>query len=145
MASSFENKPPVWFWIVAALLLFWGLGGVYACYLQFTHGVDAMPDVTDYDRQLYAALPAWYNWVYAVAVGAGALGAAALLARKSVAKPLYVVSAVAIVVQFGYLFATTDILARKGIATAAFPLWILIMALFAIWLSDRAAKRGWIR
>jgi hypothetical protein len=144
MASSFERKPPIWYWIVAGLLLFWGLGGVYACYMQFTMGADAMGEPTAYDRELYATLPAWYNWVYAVAVGTGALGAAALLARKAIAKPLYVVSAIAIVVQFGWLFATTDIIARKGMATAVFPLWILILALFAIWLSDRAIKRGWI-
>ncbi len=144
MASAFENKPPVWFWIVAAMLFLWGLGGVYACYQQFMLGADAMPDATDYDRELFATLPAWYNWVYAVAVGTGALGAAALLARKAVAKWLYVVSVIAIVIQFGWLFATSDIIAQKGGGVVLFPILILALAIFAVWLSDRAIKRGWI-
>lgn len=145
MASSFVTRPPVWFWIVAVLLLLWELIGCYFCLQQFRLGADAMPGATDYDRALNASLPVWYNWIYALGVGSGALGGLALLTKKAVAKPLYVVSLVAVLIQFGYLFATTDIIAAKGVWVTYFPAFIAVVGLFAIWVADRTIKRGWLR
>lgn len=135
---------PVWFRIVAIGLLVWGAAGCFACYQQFRLGADAMGPADAYQRALYAALPVWYNAVYAVAVGTGLLGALALLARSVLARPLFVISLVAVVVQFGWLFATTDILAHRGIGTAAFPLVIAAIAVAAILLAGRARRQGWI-
>lgn len=146
MASSFENKPPVWFWVVAVVLLLWGAMGCYACYAQFTMGADSWGDPAniDYDRALYASLPAWYNYVYAAAVGFGLLGTVALLARKAVARPLYIVSLIAVIVQFGYALLATDMVAHKGAAaTVPFPVFIAAVAVFEIWLAGYATRRGW--
>ncbi|URW76160.1 hypothetical protein M9980_02710 [Sphingomonas donggukensis] len=145
MASYLRQKPPVWFWIVAIVLLLWGAMGCYACLQQFRLGADAMGPADAYYRTLYATLPAWYNWVYAVAVGAGFLGAIALLMRLATARLLFIVSLIAVVVQFGWLFATTDMIAVRGAgATVPFPLFIVAVAAFAIWLSGHARRRGWI-
>lgn len=144
MASNFTVKPPAWFWVVAVLLLLWELIGVYACVQQFRLGADAMGPATDYDRKLFATMPVWYNWVYALAVGTGALGAIAMLARKALAKPLYIVSTIAVVVQFGWLFVSTDIIAAKGVWVTYFPAFIVVLSLFAVWLADKGIKRGWL-
>ena len=139
------QKPPVWYYGVAALLALWGAIGCYACYLQFTLGADAMGDATAYDRALYASMPGWYNYCYALAVGAGTLGGIALLARSALAKPLLIASLVAVIIQFGYLFATTDIIAHKGFVTVVpFPVFILAVAIFAVWFAGFAKRRGWI-
>ena len=103
-----------------------------------------MGPATDYQRTLYAGLPVWYNAVYAVAVGTGLLGAVALLARSTLARPLFVISLIAVVVQFGWLFATTDIIAHQGAATVGFPLFIAAVAAFEIWFARHAQRRGWI-
>jgi hypothetical protein len=138
-------KPPVWFWIVAALLLLWGLAGCASFYVHFAYGPGIDPKATEWDYAYYASLPAWLNWVYAVAVGAGLLGSAALLLRSRHARLLYIVSLAAVVVQFGYIFAATDLLAHKGAAmTVPFPLFILVMALVQIWFAGMALRRGWI-
>ncbi|TPG22604.1 hypothetical protein EAH87_02025 [Sphingomonas koreensis] len=139
------EKPPAWFWIVAALLLLWEAVGVYACFYQVRLGPDAWPNNDDYDRALYASLPVWYNWVYAIATGAGLLGAIALIARRSIATPLLIVSLVAIVVMFGYVLGATDLIAHKGFATAAgFPIVIFLLGLLAVYLARLAGKRGWL-
>ncbi|MES2753078.1 MAG: hypothetical protein V4659_00265 [Pseudomonadota bacterium] len=146
MAGGFERRPPLGFWAVVVLLTVWNAIGCWFCYMQFKLGADAMPGATDYDRALLAAMPGWYNWVYALAVGAGAIGGLVLLARSRVAKPLFVVSLAALVLQFGYLFATTDIIAHKGAATVVpFPILIALIAAFAIWFANRAILRGWAR
>lgn len=136
---------PLWFRLVALLLVLWGVMGVVACIQQIRLGADAMPDATAYDRALYAGLPVWYDWVYAVAVGAGLAGALALLLGRRVAQPLFLISLVAVLAQFGYLFATTDIIAAKGVWTVYFPLLIVAVVLIEIWLAGMARRRGWLR
>ena len=136
---------PLWFRIVAVILLLWGFAGCYACLQQFRLGADAMGAASDYDRALYGSLPVWYNAIYAVAVGTGLLGALALLTRSVLAVPLYAISLVAVVIQFGWLFAMTDIIAVRGAAPVVpFPLFIVALGIFSLWLSRHARRRGWI-
>lgn len=140
-----RGRSPLWFRLVAVLLVLWGAMGVFACIQQFRLGADAMGPADSYYRALYAALPAWYNAVYAVAVGAGFLGSVALLLRSRAARVFYIASLAAVVVQFGWLFATTDMIAVRGVAAAAgFPIVIFAIALFQIWLAGHARHRGWI-
>ncbi|WEK41601.1 MAG: hypothetical protein P0Y64_09125 [Candidatus Sphingomonas colombiensis] len=141
--SQFATRVPLWFRIAALLLVVWSAVGVFACIQQFRLGADAMGNATAYDRALYAAMPGWYNWVYALAVGSGFIGAVALLFGKAVARPLFVVSLIAIVVQFGYLFATTDIIAAKGVWVTYFPLAIVAIALIEVRLAGVAIRNGW--
>ena len=139
-----RRPAPTWFRIVAVVLLVWGAAGCFACFQQFRLGADAMGPADAYQRSLYAALPGWYNLVYAIAVGGGLLGALALLARSRAAVTLFPLSLAAIVVQFGWLFASTDIVAHRGIGTAGFPMVIAAIALGEIWLALLALRRGWI-
>jgi len=144
--AQFRTSPPVWFRIVAIVLVLWGIMGIYACYQQFRFGAEAMGPATDYDRALYASLPGWYNAVYAVAVGSGFLGAVALLLRSAIARALFIVSLIAVVVMFGWFFATTDVIAVKGAATVLpFPIFIVAMAALGAWLGGYAGGRGWLK
>ncbi|MBN8814423.1 MAG: hypothetical protein J0J06_03125 [Sphingomonas sp.] len=138
-------KPPAWFWIVALLLLAWNAMGVFACIQQFRLGAEAMGPATDYDRALYASMPVWYNYVYAVATFGGLLGAVALLLRMRRSVTLFWLSLIAVVVMFGYLFATTDLIAHKGAGVVLpFPAVIALIALFSVWFAGMAARKGWI-
>ncbi len=145
MTTYLRHRPPAWFWVVAIVILLWAAMGCYACYQQFRLGAEAMGPATDYDRGIYAALPVWYNWLYAVAVGSGLLGAIALLMRSAVARLLFIISLVAVIAQFGYLFATTDIVTVKGAAaTLIFPIVIVLIAVGEIWFAGHSRQRGWI-
>src|SRR6185436_14649472 len=94
------HKAPAWFWIVAILLLLWEAMGCFACIQQFRLGAEAMGPVDDWSLKYYAALPPWYNPVYAVATFGGLLGGLMLLLRKSLASVFFWVSLVAIIVMF---------------------------------------------
>ena len=145
MATYLRQKPPAWFWVLAVVFLLWGAMGVFACIQQFRLGADAMGPASDYDRTLYESLPAWYNYVYALAVGTGFLGAVALLMRSATARVLFIVSLIAIMVQFGYLFAATDLLAVKGAGVVLpFPIFITVIAGVQVWFAGVARRRGWI-
>ena len=141
-----DAKVPAWFWVAAILLVIWEVMGCYACYSQFKLGAAAMGPVDDWSLKYYAALPAWYNWVYAVATFGGLLGGLALLRRDRRAVPLFWISLAAVVVMFGYAFAATDLIAHKGLAQALpFPLFIAAVGIFSVWLAGLAARNGWNR
>lgn len=136
--------PPTWFTAAAVVLLLWNLLGGYACVQQFRLGAEAMGPATAYDRQLYAGMPGWYDWCFALAEVTGIGGAVALLLRRRAALPLFAVSLVAVMIQFGYLFATSDIVAVKGVWTTYFPLFIAAVCVVQIQLAGMALRRGWI-
>lgn len=144
--AGFARTPPFGHRAAAGLLAAWNAVGVYFCYLQVTRGADWMPDATDYDRALFAGLPGWYNYCYALGVGAGLAGAVALLLGRRIAVPLIAVSLAAVVVQFGYMFVATDLIAHKGAAMVIpFPAFIIAVGAVALWGARRAAAKGWAR
>jgi len=137
-------KAPVWFWIVAVVLVLWEAMGCYACVTQIRLGAAAMGPVDNWSLRYYAALPVWYNWVYLVATFGGFLGGLALLLRDSRASVLFWISLIAIIVMFGYAFAVTDLIAHKGLAQVLpFPLFIAAVGVFSIWFTAFAATKGW--
>ena len=140
----FVRQGPLWFRITTGVLVIWALIGCFLCLQQVRLGADAMGRATAYDRALYAALPTWYDPLFAVAVVTGLVGAILLFMRRAIARPFLIVSLVATIVQFGWLFATTDIVAHKGAAeTMGFPIVIIAVAAFALWLVGNARLKGW--
>lgn len=139
------SKAPVWFTVGAIVLILWGLMGCASLYMHFVMGPGDGPGTTDYDRQLYASLPTWYGVVYSVAVLSGLLGAILLLMRRSAAVMLSALSVVAVIIQFGWLFLATDILAVRGAWVAYFPMFILLVQLFQLWFANRAKGKGLLR
>ena len=140
-----EAKAPVWFWIVAILLVLWEAMGCYACISQIKLGAAAMGPVDAWSLRYYAALPVWYNWVYAVATFGGLLGGLALLLRDKRTSILFWISFAAVIVMFSYAFAATDLIAHKGLARVLpFPIFIAAVGAFSIWFTRFADGRGWI-
>jgi hypothetical protein len=137
-------RAPLWYRIVVAVLLLWGALGCWACFTQLTQGAGAMAGASDYDRALFDRLPAWYRLDYAIATATMLLGAIALMLRLRHAVALLTVSLVAVMIQFGWMFAMTDIIAVKGPYVLYFPLLILAIGALALHLAHLARRRRWI-
>jgi hypothetical protein len=124
--------------IIGVILLLWGLMGIAAFIMQYRIDLDELARTDPAAARTFATMPGWVWTVYAIAVATGTLGAIALLLRKSVAAILFLISLVSVIVQFGYTFLGTALLAEKGwAATAPFPAFIFAVALFA-WLYARS-------
>lgn len=59
--------PPLHLWIVTTLLVLWEAMGCFACAEQIRLGAAATGPVDAWPARYYAAPPAWYNGVYAIA------------------------------------------------------------------------------
>ncbi len=140
----FVRQGPLWFRLTTGALVAWGLVGCFMCLQQVRLGADAMGRASAYDRALYAALPNWYDPLFAAAVLAGLIGAVLLFMRRASARPFLIASLGATIVQFGWLFASTDIVAQKGASeTLGFSLVIIGIAAFTLWLVGHARHKGW--
>lgn len=143
--SGSTDKVPGWYWAVAVLALLWGAIG---CYL-YMHNVSMteadLAKLPPVQAEAWQTMPAWVTGTYAIAVWTCLGGAVGLLLRKSWARPLFVVSLAAAIVQFVYSLATTRLLAVEGPSAAALPITIWVIGGALIWFSGIGLRRGWLR
>lgn len=118
------------FILIAIAFLLWNLIGVASFVMQYLMDLHQLAKTDPVGARIFAAMPAWLWLDYGIAVLAGLGGALFLLLRKRAAVPLFLLSLIAVVVQFGYVFVATDIIAAKGVVVAtAFPILIFIIAI----------------
>lgn len=96
------------------------------------------------EQDIWNAMPAWLWVVYAVAVLSGFAGAIGLLMRKGWSQIAWLVSLIAVIIQFGYVFAATPIMATIGPSSILFPAFIIIVAAISFWLAGNWKSKGWL-
>jgi hypothetical protein len=128
--------------IIALVLLLWNLIGVAAFIMQYTADLSALARTDPYTARIFAEMPTWAWIAYGSAVGAGTLGAILLLLRKASAVWLFLLCVIAVVIQFGYSFMGTDMLAVKGPAAMAFPLVIFLIAVAQLLYANHLTAKG---
>jgi hypothetical protein len=139
-------KPPKTYWIVSALAVLWMLFGVVAWVMDLMSDEASLAQLSEGQRQLYAARPQWLFVVYGVAIFSGLAGAIALLLRSTWATALFAVSLVAIIVQFGYTFLAMHAVEVIGAAAAIpFPLVIFLIGVALLWFARYSRKSGWTK
>ena len=140
-AAGRLGKIPTWFRVVAVAGLLWELFGV-AMYLMH---VGILPNDTsqmsEAEQSLMASSPTFVTALFAIGVFAGAIGALGLVMRRRWARPVLIVSLVAVVLQFGSWLLLTDAIAVVGPTVFVMPLIIVLVALALVWLAGMAGQR----
>ncbi|MDH5824715.1 hypothetical protein QFW77_17225 [Luteimonas sp. RD2P54] len=139
------TKPPATLWMVAAAALVWNLIGVAMFFLQTNLGPEGIAALPPEQQQVYAAMPAWLDIPYGIAVFGGVLGSIALLLRRRWAVAMFAVSLLAVLVQMAGVYALTPAWEVSGAAGLPMALLVLALAGFLLWYARRAAARGWLR
>ncbi len=146
MPLSFARRPPIGYWFVAGLALVWMLYGLYMLYLDPAISEASRARMSDAQLRFADARPGWFIGLYAVAILSGLLGAIGLLLRKGWSVPLFGLSLLAVIVQFGYLYLVLDAIGVLGAAEAIpFPLVIFAIGVALLWFSTYARRRGWFQ
>ena len=136
---------PAWSRLAAVAFLSWNLLGLWSLHAQAAMTPLQLAALPERQRTLFEAMPAWAWGVYGIAVVSGALGALLLLVGRGAALPLFWISLLAIVVQFGYSLFPGRALELLGPAQALpMPLLITVVALLQLWTARRGVVRGWL-
>jgi hypothetical protein len=142
MKSLNTNKRPRWALIVSILFLLWNLIGLASFTMQWMMTPTDIAKLPPDQQELWGNMAGWIWAAYAVAVGAGTLGAVGLVLAKKWAEPLFLISMIAILIQFStpLIYA----LENKLMALMIFPAFILAMAVIE-WLCTRNwREKGWL-
>ena len=140
------TKPPKYYYAVVGVLMLWALIGCYTYLAQVTMSAADLARLPAAQRDMMVGLPTWITALYAIAVWSALAGSICLLLRMNFARTAYIVSLVAIIVQFGWILIALPIIQTMGFAEAAgFPIFIAIVGAFAVWFSRVAMARGWLR
>ena len=135
---------PMSFRVVAIVALLWNLFGLFSFYTNVTATPAVIASWPEAQQQVAAATPRWVFVAFAIATIAGVLGSLGLLLGKRWAVPVLLLSLLAILVQFGSIYALTPTWVLTGIGGAILPLCIGAFGLFLWWYARKAAARGWL-
>ena len=145
MATSYTDRVPGWYWVVAGLALLWELMGCYSYIAQVSMTADEFARMPEAERALMAGAPVWTTAAFGVATWGGLAGAVGLLLRRRWARPLLILSLAAIVVQFTWWLLIARAGDVIGSSVYTMPAAIFIVGALLVWFSNMAAKRGWLR
>lgn len=139
------NKPPTWFWIVAVLAILWECMGCISYLREVMMTPADLAALPAAQRDIWLMMPSWLFGVFAIATWIGLAGTVALLLRRRIARTLFIVSLIAILVQFGWVFTQTPVLKTMTFGEAAgLPIVIAVIGAVLVWFSGLAMKRGWL-
>ena len=146
MNTVLRRDPPGSFWVIAVLLLVWNGMGVAAYLSQaFSNYESLAASYPAEEVAIMQSMPAWATAGFAVAVFAGLLGVFALLARKGIARWLFILSLIGVIAQHSWTFGMSGLVDIVGPERMIMPLIVVIICIFQIWYTGTGIKRGWIR
>ncbi|WP_299889766.1 hypothetical protein [uncultured Lacinutrix sp.] len=140
MTENATQKIPVWYWIVAVLALLWNGLGVMAYVgraIMTDEMIAALPE--EQQAEFLVEYPAWYTAAFALAVFCGFLGAVSLLIKKKWAYILFIISAIAAIVQHGYIFANVEV------KSYVMPILVIVVCIALVFLAKSAIEKHWIK
>ncbi len=145
MSEALNSKPPMSFWVIAAILLMWNLIGLMFYYMQVTMTPEVMAENFNEAQQAWMNNePVWATAAYATAVTAGVIGAGLMLLRKALALPLFILSFIAVLVQDFNAFILSDWNGVWGTSALYLPSVVIIICIFEIWYARSAKAKGWL-
>ena len=138
-------KPPVWFWVVSVIALLWNLLGVMNYLNQAFNQVALMEAMDQAQREVFEGIPAWATAAFAIAVFSGTLASIGLLVRKKWARPLFIVSLVAVVIQFAHWLFISNAVEAFGPSTYGMPIVVVLIGIYLIFFAQKGIEKGWLK
>lgn len=144
MNGTMRTRAPVWFRLLSVLALLWSLLGIAMYLLHVGLLGDPTAGLSEAERSLAASTPWWVTSAFAVATFAAGLGSLGLLLARRWARPLLVLSLVAVVVQETWIVFMSDAREVHGLTGIALPALVTLIAVLLVWLANIGVRRGWL-
>lgn len=142
-SNSIVTPRPKWVLTLCLLFLLWNIMGLASFITEWMMTPADIAKLPTAQQELWGNMGALSWAAFAIAVGAGTLGALALLLGRKMAGPLFVCSIVAIAAQFGYPLAYA--LRANMMELMIFPAFIFIMAVIEWWTAQKWAQKGYLK
>jgi hypothetical protein len=137
------NSAPKWVLISGVALILWNLMGASMFVIDMMKSPEDIAALPPDQRALWMQMPSWAWAAYGVGTISGLLAAIGILIKKRWAAHLALLSAVAVIANFVPVFFMTEGVDVWQPKFYVFPLIILAIALYQLWLARKANKQGW--
>jgi len=144
MGNVIGARVPGWFRLLSLLGLLWNALGVFMYLKSVGTFGDPLAGLDPAHQALARSVPAWVTGAFAIAVFAGLLGALFMVARKRLASPLLLLSAVTVVVQMVWITLFSNAFAVEGGMALLMPGLIVTIAVILFLAAAKGADRGWL-
>lgn len=113
-------------------------------YLQQAYNTDAFKAMYPDEKvmEMVQNTPSWAMAAFALAVFGGFIGSIFLLLRRKLAKPMFLISLVAIVIQMFYNLFMSGAMEVYGPGAVIMPIMVIGFALFILWYTKRSEAKG---
>ena len=143
-----KTKPNKSFLIIGILALLWNIMGLFqfimAAFMQDimleTYGETYTPQ----QMELFLNTPSWYYVVFGICTITGVLGSIAVLLKKKIAVPLFLVSLVTVFVVQGYWMLGTQAIALLGTEAIIMPMLVIVTSIFLYFYCKGARQNNWL-
>jgi hypothetical protein len=142
MGNSLGTPKPKWLLWAGLASLLWNLFGVAAFIMQATMSAEALSSLPAEQQELWGDMGI-ATWIaYAVAVGAGTLGAIGIILGRKWAVLLFLISLAAIAAQFSYPLVYA--LGNDMLSLMIFPAFVFIIAITQWFFARKWRAAGWL-
>ena len=140
--SNNPNKPSKNFWIIAVVGFIWNAMGVDG-YLNQAYQTERFKLMyTEAQLDLIFNTPSWVMAAFAIAVFSSVLGCILLFFKKKLAKYLFLIGLIAVVIQTTYNVFINPGKAYYGYLEYTMLILIPLFSLFLFWFSKKCADDG---
>jgi hypothetical protein len=144
MGNVIGARIPGWFSLLSILGLLWNAFGVVIYLKSVGLWGDPLTGLDPAHQALARSIPSWVTGAFAVAVFAGLIGSFFMVARRRTARPLLILSLLAVFVQSVWLALISNARAVEGATALAMPALITLVAILLAWAAARGTKRCWL-
>ena len=142
MENSLGASKPKWLLWAGLASLLWNLFGVAAFIMQATMSAEALSSLPPEQQELWGDMGV-ATWIaYAVAVGAGTLGAIGIILGRKWAVLLFLLSIAAIAVQFSYPLGYA--FGNNMMSLMIFPAFVFVVAITQWLFARKWREAGWL-
>lgn len=143
-----KTKPNKSFLIIGILALLWNIMGLFqfimAAFMQDTMLETYSETYTDQQMELFLNTPSWYYVVFGICTITGVLGSIAVLLKKKIAVPFFLVSLVTVLVVQGYWMLGTLAIALLGTEAIIMPMLVIVTSIFLYFYCKGARQNNWL-
>ena len=143
-----KTKPNKSFLIIGILALLWNIMGLFqfimAAFMQDTMLETYSETYTPQQMELFLNTPNWYYVVFGICTITGVLASIALLLKKKIAVPLFLVSLVTVLVIQGFWMLGTLAIALLGTEAIIMPMLVIVTSIFLYFYCKGARQNNWL-
>lgn len=137
-------KTPFWFWLLALFGVLWYGMGVAGISYQLTLEPEALEEFGKTNPSVLLHTPMWYVVAFAISVFGGLTACISLLLKRAMARSLFIIALISVLVQMTYTIFIDGNLGVYGPGGLIMPVMITALAIFYVWFSGYAIKKHWI-